>query len=151
MDETEVKGLVEKSIEDEFDKLRMRIVDDLREIVGPGKISPEEAAPLLGVSYSTVYRWLGCPFSKLYLPPIDQVPDIAAFIGRVNEIREAWKDILVGWRADFNSDVKRACYHSQLLAIIEGDDPIEGKIRRLTKKTIAALAHELEVKKGSVK
>jgi len=83
MDEIEIQTQVQKCIEDEFFKLRAEYADKLREVVGPPpKISPEEAAALLGVSYSTVYRWCALPWSRRYAPQIDQVPDIAAFLGR---------------------------------------------------------------------
>ena len=145
MDEIEIRDQAQAFIEDELDRLRLQTVDSLREIVGPPpKISPETAGPLLGVSYSTVYRWLGCPFSKLYLPQVDQIPELAAFIGRVNSLREAWLDVLTGWRADGNEDLKRVFYHPGLVAVIESDIPLEEKARKLIRKTVSALAKEGE-------
>jgi hypothetical protein len=145
MDEIEIKAQAQRLIEDELDRLRLQAVESLREIVGPPpKISPETAAPLLEVSYSTVYRWLGCPFSKLYLPQVDQVPRLAAFIGRVNTLREAWVDVLTGWRADGSEDLKRIFYHPGLVAVIESELPIEVKLQRLIRKTVSALAKEEE-------
>lgn len=140
MNEIEIKAQVNQALEDELDLIRGRAVEDLKEIVGPGKISPETAASFLGVSYSTVYRWLGAPFSKLYRPQFNEVLVIAAFIGRVNDIRAAWLEVLSGWRADQSADLKSVFYRPDLVSIIEGSLTFEEKLDRLTKKTVKLLA-----------
>jgi hypothetical protein len=150
MDEKKTMVLVEEAIQDEFDKIRMRIADDLRKVVGPPpKISPEDAASLLGVSCSSCYRWLGALWSKLYLPQIDQVPSIAAFIGHITALEDAWKDVLVGWHVDQNEDLKAVFYHPGLVDVIENSKlTFEEKVGRLTKKTIRVLASRVREKKA---
>jgi hypothetical protein len=140
MDEIEIRAKANELLEDEVDRIRAQAVADLKEVVGPGRISPETAAVFLGVSYSTVYRWLGAPFSKLYMPQFKEVVIIAAFIGRVNTIRDGWKDVLAGWRTEQAADLKTVFYRPELVAVIDGSLPFAEKLERLAKKTVMLLA-----------
>jgi len=152
MDKEIIEAQVKEIIGPELDKL----VDDLRETgvevlqgyVGPGKISPEDAAPFLNVSYRTIYRWLGTRLSRLWRPTLTEIDIIFRFCRRVDEVRGEWKNIIAGWRKDQNSDVRRIFYHPRLLAILDSYEDPEEKVDRLTKKTIQALARELEEKRS---
>jgi hypothetical protein len=145
--EEKVKALAEKEVERAVDKLRSELADVLEKYVGPGRISPETAAVFLGVSYRSVYRWLGARASRMYLPPIEALPLIENFIERVEGIRAGWTEIVTSWKTTANPDVRAVLYHPRLVAIIEAGldrQDIEGAVEKLTRKTIMELARRLE-------
>jgi len=147
MTNEEIKRQVQECLDSEATaELRLKVVELLAEYVGPGLISPEEAGPLFGKSYRTLYRWLSASWDIGVLPQFSELPVILSFIDRVEEIKTGWKDVLVGWRRDMNGDLKAVFYHPKLVAVIEGPGEIEDKIDQLTKRTVAALARELEAK-----
>jgi hypothetical protein len=147
MDEEErerIKALVEAEIEPLRFEVRRLIAEALEQYCGPGRLSPEVVAPFLGVSYRTIYRWFSVGrISKLYAPQDREVDAILAFIERVEELRSAWTEVLIGWRPDSNPDVKRTFYHPKLIAIIEGNMSLEDKAEELMKFSLKLLSREM--------
>jgi hypothetical protein len=140
--EEKVREVVSRETDKLVVKVRQAAVEMLEKYVGPGRISPEDAGVFIGISYRQIYRWLGCRLSKLWLPQLKDIDSISAFIGRVEEIRAAWVEIVTGWKRP-SADIKRVFYHPGLTAIIESDREIEDKVDLLTKRTVHLLVCEM--------
>lgn len=123
-------------MKDEAEKLRERCREKIRELVGPGLISPEAAAPFLGTSYRTVYRWLS---NDLFLPTMEECGWIINFTERVNDVGDSWASIVTDWArfSKAHKAVRAALFRQPYLRILDDDSlTIDEKVDRLTKRTL---------------
>ena len=117
----------------------------LKAKVGPGKISPEIAAPYLGISHTSLYSRLKDPG---YLPSVVECDLIGKFLEGVHKLRESWRAVvsLKAFEALASNAIATGFFNPEILKILSSRDSLEKRIDRLTKRVLKDGAEKLKAK-----
>ena len=118
---------------------KREVLELLCGVVHEDGLSPELSAYFMGVSHTSVYRWLGS--ERAYFITNDNIDRILKFLMMVSEIKESWKELATEYdRFDrVHLAVKRHYLNPKCVVILKDEDlTLDEKASALTEKTLKA-------------